>query len=72
MARVGRHVEAEAETGEFTLAELRQFVAELDAAGAAGTTAIRAVTGWTGKLRKLKATAVRFGDPRDGGRAAAP
>lgn len=60
----GRSVEVKREDGgQMTLADVREFVAEMDAAGATEGTPITATIGWTGsKLKALKATAVRFGD----------
>ena len=60
---VSRHVEANAENGKMTLGDLRQFVAELDQAGAADTTVIRARVTFGGVLKSVAADAVRFGDP---------
>jgi hypothetical protein len=50
-----------------TLAELRAFVAELDALGAAGETPIEARGGWSGS-RKLTAKIVRSEVERPGAR----
>ena len=61
--RIGRTVEAKGSAdGKMTLADLKEFVAEMDQAGAANTTPIEATTTWRCALKSLKATAIRFGD----------
>lgn len=62
---ISRDVEAKAggADGKMTLAELREFVAGLDQAGAAEATLISARVTFGGALKSVKATAVRFGDP---------
>jgi hypothetical protein len=59
---ISRHVEAAAPNGKMTLADLREFVAELDKAGAADTTVIKGRVNFGGTVRSLSADAVRFGD----------
>lgn len=51
-----------AKDGKLTLGELRQFVAELDEAGAAESTLISGRVGWHGTVKSLSAVAIRFGD----------
>ena len=63
MSVTSRVVEARAAKGEqLTLGDLREFVATLEKAGAADSTPILALAGWRGRLRNLKASAVRPGD----------
>jgi hypothetical protein len=57
-----RRVETKAEDGTLTLRELRAFVADLDADGAAETTKIEGTVRFGGGVKSLKATAERFGD----------
>jgi hypothetical protein len=63
---IGRTVTAKAQGKVMTLGELRAFVAELDQAGAAETTPIKAHLNWGSGLKSLEAAAVRFGDPGAG------
>jgi hypothetical protein len=61
--RIGRTVEAKGSaSGKVTLGDLRAFIAEMDQAGAADTTPVKATVTFGGALKSLKATAVRFGD----------
>ena len=61
--RIGRTVEAKGSAeGKMTLGDLKEFVAEMDQAGAANSTPIEATVMWRGALKSLKATAIRFGD----------
>lgn len=62
MGTTSRHVETSTTGKALTLGELREFVAALDHAGAANTTPIKAIVRWGGGLKKLSATAQRFGD----------
>ncbi len=59
---VGRIVQAKAQDGTLTLAEMRAFVAELDLAGAAETTTIQGAVRFGGGIKTLEAVAQRFGD----------
>jgi hypothetical protein len=45
-----------------TLAVLKEFITELDRAGAVNTTPIDGEVTWGGHLKSLSATAIRFGD----------
>jgi hypothetical protein len=58
---IGMTVEGKRSAGAaaMTLADLRQFVAELDQADAASDTPIEASVTWGGQLKSVKATAVR-------------
>ena len=60
---ISRHVEATARNGKLTLGELREFIAELDKAGAANATVIKGRVNFGSTVRSLSADAVRFGDP---------
>jgi hypothetical protein len=64
VTRVGREVSVRPDEGDrdITKADLRELLAELDAAGAPDWTVVEADLSVTGKLRGLKATAIRFGD----------
>lgn len=64
MTTTSRDVRTTAAKGAdaMTLAEVKEFVTEMDRAGAAGTTPIIARVGWHGQLKSLSATAIRFGD----------
>jgi hypothetical protein len=59
---IGRTVEAKAQDGTVTLEELRAFIGELDQAGAAESTPVKAPVRFGGGIKSLKATAVRLGD----------
>lgn len=59
---IGRRVEAVAANGQMSLGEIREFVAEMDHAGAADTTVPKARVNFKGTLKSLTADAVRFGD----------
>ena len=59
---IGRRVEATAASKDMTLGEIREFVAELDRAGAAEETVVKARVNFSGTLKSLTADAVRFGD----------
>jgi hypothetical protein len=48
-----------------TLAELRVFITEMDQAGAAENTPVGARVSWGGGLKRITASARRFGDPED-------
>ena len=64
---IDRNVGVKAADGcKLTLGELRQFVTELDEAGAAESTTISGRVGWRGSVKALSAVAVRFGDPVPG------
>ena len=60
---IARRVEAVARDKQMTFADLREFTAELDQAGAADSTVIKARVNFNGTLKSLTAEAVRFGDP---------
>jgi hypothetical protein len=60
---IGRTVQATAKDRALTLGELREFIGELDHAGAAETTPIEARVTMRGGIKSMMATAVRFGDP---------
>lgn len=63
MSTTSRLVEVNAgKGGQLTLADLRQFVREMDEAGAAEGTPITGRTDFRGRQQSLKASAVRFGD----------
>lgn len=61
--RTDRTVTSIASGNGMTLGELRTFVAEMDAAGAADSTVISGKITFRGRVKVLEATAVRFGDP---------
>jgi hypothetical protein len=62
MGAISRKVEVKAAGKTLTLAELREFVEDLDRAGAVGTTVIGGRVNWGGTLKSVWATAIRFGD----------
>jgi hypothetical protein len=47
---------------ELTLADVRAFVAEMDQAGAADSTPVNGAVTLRGRLKELRASAVRFSD----------
>ncbi|MCW2904126.1 MAG: hypothetical protein JWO67_6391 [Streptosporangiaceae bacterium] len=59
---IDRHVAVQATAKKLTLGELREFIDELDQAGAANSTVIKGRVNWGGTIKSLEATAVRFGD----------
>lgn len=60
---IKRQVEAVDAGKHMTFADLREFVAEMEQAGAADTTVVKARVNFGGTLKSLTADAVRFGDP---------
>lgn len=62
-----RHVFAASRHATLTFGELRDFIARLDAEGAAECTPLRGKTTFRGRrLLGITASIVRFGDPEDG------
>lgn len=60
VSRVDRLVSVKGSS--LTLADVRAFVAEMDAAGAADSTPVDGAVTLRGRLKELRARAARFGD----------